>query len=183
MSQNHLLELAQELVKRALDAGATDAECTIAEGEEFSANVRMLVAGGPALAVLTVIAVANLWIQDGIGIGVAHLVGANPATGLLAGSVGLSGGHGTAIAWAATLKSKFDLPNALEIGTAAATLAASLVARWDDSSSAATDSNPRQPGRRASVSRMRRKASSSSTSTECCIRCSSSRSQSELGRS
>jgi len=41
VSQNHLLELAHEIVKRALDAGATDAECTVAEGEEFSANVRM----------------------------------------------------------------------------------------------------------------------------------------------
>ncbi len=41
MSQNHLLELAQDVVKRAQQAGATDAECTIAEGEEFSANVRM----------------------------------------------------------------------------------------------------------------------------------------------
>ena len=30
-----------EIVKRALEAGATDAECTIAEGDEFSANVRM----------------------------------------------------------------------------------------------------------------------------------------------
>src|SRR6185503_2842792 len=38
---NHLLELAQGVVKQALAAGATDAECTIAEGEEFSANVRM----------------------------------------------------------------------------------------------------------------------------------------------
>src|SRR3954469_21054809 len=36
-----MLELAQEIVKRALAIGATDAECTIAEGEEFSANVRM----------------------------------------------------------------------------------------------------------------------------------------------
>jgi PmbA protein len=36
-----LLELAQDVVKRAQAAGATDAECTIAEGEEFSANVRM----------------------------------------------------------------------------------------------------------------------------------------------
>jgi PmbA protein len=36
-----MLDLAQEIVKRALDGGATDAECTIAEGEEFSANVRM----------------------------------------------------------------------------------------------------------------------------------------------
>jgi PmbA protein len=33
--------LAQGVVKRALAAGATDAECTIAEGDEFSANVRM----------------------------------------------------------------------------------------------------------------------------------------------
>lgn len=41
MSQNHLLELAQDIVARALRAGATDAECTIAEGDEFSANVRM----------------------------------------------------------------------------------------------------------------------------------------------
>jgi len=41
VSQNHLLELATEVVKRSLAAGATDAECTIAEGEEFSANVRM----------------------------------------------------------------------------------------------------------------------------------------------
>lgn len=41
MSENHLLELAQDVVKRALDAGANDAECTIAEGDEFSANVRM----------------------------------------------------------------------------------------------------------------------------------------------
>jgi ESS family glutamate:Na+ symporter len=87
----------------------------------LSADVRMLVAGGAALGVLTVVAVVNLWIQDGIGIALAYLLGANPATGLLAGSVGLSGGHGTAIAWAPTLKSMFELPNALEMGTAAAT--------------------------------------------------------------
>ena len=41
MSANHLLELAQDIVKQAQTAGATDAECTIAEGDEFSANVRM----------------------------------------------------------------------------------------------------------------------------------------------
>jgi PmbA protein len=38
---NHLVELAQGVVRRALDAGATDAECTISEGDEFSANIRM----------------------------------------------------------------------------------------------------------------------------------------------
>ena len=41
LSQNHLLELAAETVKQALARGATDAECTISEGDEFSANVRM----------------------------------------------------------------------------------------------------------------------------------------------
>ena len=41
MSENHLAELAQETVKQALARGATDAECTIREGDEFSVNVRM----------------------------------------------------------------------------------------------------------------------------------------------
>jgi PmbA protein len=41
LSANHLGELAQDIVKRALAGGVTDAECTISEGEEFGANVRM----------------------------------------------------------------------------------------------------------------------------------------------
>ena len=38
---NHLMELARDVVRRCLDAGASDAECTISEGDEFSANIRM----------------------------------------------------------------------------------------------------------------------------------------------
>ena len=41
MSQNHLVELAAATVKQAIERGAADAECTIAEGSEFSVNVRM----------------------------------------------------------------------------------------------------------------------------------------------
>src|SRR5437867_5742181 len=40
MSDNDLPELAQDVVRQARAAGATDAECTISEGEEVSANVR-----------------------------------------------------------------------------------------------------------------------------------------------
>lgn len=40
MSDN-LTEMAVDIVRRAHAAGATDAECTVAEGDEFSANVRM----------------------------------------------------------------------------------------------------------------------------------------------
>ena len=41
MSENHLSELANDIVKRALEGGASEAECTISEGDEFSASVRM----------------------------------------------------------------------------------------------------------------------------------------------
>ena len=41
MNDIRLLELAQDIVRQAQAAGASDAECTIAEGDEFSANVRM----------------------------------------------------------------------------------------------------------------------------------------------
>ncbi len=40
MSEN-LEQIAADAVKRALSSGATDAECTISEGEEFSASIRM----------------------------------------------------------------------------------------------------------------------------------------------
>ena len=36
-----LPHIAQETIRQALTAGATDAECTMSEGSEFSANVRM----------------------------------------------------------------------------------------------------------------------------------------------
>jgi PmbA protein len=36
-----LLDIANDSIKQAIAAGATDAECTIAEGEEFSAQVRL----------------------------------------------------------------------------------------------------------------------------------------------
>jgi len=36
-----VIDVARDVIRRALEAGATDAECTIAEGEEFSAQVRL----------------------------------------------------------------------------------------------------------------------------------------------
>jgi PmbA protein len=41
VSARHLEELAGSVVRQALEAGASDAECTISEGSEFSASVRM----------------------------------------------------------------------------------------------------------------------------------------------
>ena len=41
LSWDALPEVARDVVRQALAAGASDAECTISEGDEFSANVRM----------------------------------------------------------------------------------------------------------------------------------------------
>src|SRR5271163_4594360 len=38
---NDLPEIARSAIQQALAAGATDAECTISEGDEFSASVRL----------------------------------------------------------------------------------------------------------------------------------------------
>ncbi|MEM7190946.1 MAG: sodium/glutamate symporter [Pseudomonadota bacterium] len=60
--------------------------------------------------------------QDVVGIGAALLFGQPTAVGVLAGSASLIGGHGTAIAWAPEIAETHGVPNALEIGVAAATL-------------------------------------------------------------
>ncbi|MFN7998874.1 MAG: TldD/PmbA family protein [Bryobacteraceae bacterium] len=41
MTASGYADLAADIVRQALEAGATDAECTISEGEEFSAGVRL----------------------------------------------------------------------------------------------------------------------------------------------
>ena len=87
----------------------------------LSANLRLLAMGGVMLAVLTGVAVTNLVVQNGVGVGVATLLGYPPAVGLITGSAALSGGHGTVLAWAPIIAEKFGVANASAIGAAAAT--------------------------------------------------------------
>ncbi|MCP4328236.1 MAG: sodium/glutamate symporter [Alphaproteobacteria bacterium] len=86
----------------------------------ISAKFRTLVAGGKALALLTVIAGVFLVVQDITGIGLAMLLGVDPGFGLMGGSVSLAGGHGTAIAWSDEAAAA-GLEGANEIGIAFAT--------------------------------------------------------------
>lgn len=71
--------------------------------------------------ILLVVAVAYLFIQNFTGIGVAYITGIGLYDGLVGGSVSLSGGHGTAIAWAPTFIKEYGVSNAMEIGIACAT--------------------------------------------------------------
>ena len=82
----------------------------------------MLRAGGITLVGLTLVAVVNLVLQNTIGVGLKALLGLPPATGLLAGSASLSGGHGTVLAWAPIIAERFNYPAAPALGAAVATI-------------------------------------------------------------
>jgi ESS family glutamate:Na+ symporter len=87
----------------------------------LSAKVEVLRQGGKALITLLFLATGYLLIQNLAGMGVAVVTGQAPLLGLLTGSVSLSGGHGTAIAWAPVFASDHGLTYAFEIGLACAT--------------------------------------------------------------
>ena len=87
----------------------------------LSSRFTTLIQGGKPLLVLLVIAVAYLFLQNFTGIAVAYFTGLQLETGVIGGSVSLSGGHGTAIAWAPRFVENYGIENALEIGVACAT--------------------------------------------------------------
>ena len=87
----------------------------------LSTRIDRLVAGGRALLVLLLLVVAFLVIQNATGALVAALLGFKPLAGLLGGSVSLSGGHGTTIAWAPVFREDFGFGRAMEVGVTFAT--------------------------------------------------------------
>lgn len=87
----------------------------------LSSKFSTLFKGGKALGVLLLIAILFLFSQNLIGMSVAYITGMQPETGILGGSVALSGGHGTAIAWAPIFSESYGVIDAMEIGIACAT--------------------------------------------------------------
>ena len=65
----------------------------------LGADARMLARGGVALLLFTACVVGMLVMQNVIGVGAALAMGIDPLIGLIAGSVTMSGGHGTGAAW------------------------------------------------------------------------------------
>ncbi|PRL32650.1 Sodium/glutamate symport carrier protein [Haemophilus influenzae] len=87
----------------------------------LSANFSRLIKGGRPLVVFLFIAALLILGQNVIGIASSMALGIHPAYGLLAGSVTLTGGHGTGAAWADTFAHQFNLQGATEIAIACAT--------------------------------------------------------------
>jgi ESS family glutamate:Na+ symporter len=87
----------------------------------LSSRFETLLKGGAQLAILLVLAAFYLMIQNGTGVVVATLTGFEKLVGVVGGSVSLSGGHGTAIAWTPIFRDQYGLESAGELGIACAT--------------------------------------------------------------
>lgn len=72
----------------------------------LNANLKSLRQGGKTVGVFLAVVVGLLLVQNTLGIALASLLGLDPLMGLLAGSITLSGGHGTGAAWGGTFTSK-----------------------------------------------------------------------------
>jgi ESS family glutamate:Na+ symporter len=86
------------------------------------ADLRLLVSGGKPLAILLALASAFILLQNLTGMGIAGAFGMDPKAGLMVGSISLTGGVGTALAWAPTFVDELGIGNALELGVAANTV-------------------------------------------------------------
>lgn len=87
----------------------------------LSSRFETLLKGGAQLIILLVLAAFYLGIQNGTGVLVATLAGFDQLVGVIGGSVSLSGGHGTAIAWTPIFRDDHGISLAGEIGIACAT--------------------------------------------------------------
>lgn len=87
----------------------------------LNAKFATLLSGGKPLVILILCASVFLVAQNLTGIAVAYALEAPLLTGLLGGSISLSGGHGTAIAWSPVFQGQLGIENAKVIGIAVAT--------------------------------------------------------------
>ncbi|MFL1564493.1 sodium/glutamate symporter [Pseudomonas sp. O64] len=87
----------------------------------LNADFASLKKGGRVLGVFLLVVTALLVVQNAMGIALAKALGLDPLMGLLAGSITLSGGHGTGAAWGAVFSEKYGVASASELAIASAT--------------------------------------------------------------
>ena len=86
----------------------------------LSADFSRLKAGGMPLVIFTIVVGVFIAVQNAVGVGLAVALVQNPLLCLVAGSITMTGGHGTAAGWGPDLE-KIGLANATDIGIACAT--------------------------------------------------------------
>jgi ESS family glutamate:Na+ symporter len=87
----------------------------------LNADLASLRRGGRPLAIFLSVVAGFLVLQNVTGVLLASLLGQPPHFGLLAGSVALSGGHGTSVAWGKVFSEQYGIASATEVALACAT--------------------------------------------------------------
>ena len=87
----------------------------------LSADARMLLKGGPKLAIFLVVSVGFIAVQNLVGITAALTMDLHPVVGLLGGSITLTGGHGTGAAYGGRFGDTMNIVGAMELTMACAT--------------------------------------------------------------
>ncbi len=91
-------------------------------GIGLNARLSDLTQGGKPLLILLLITVIYLGLQNAVAVGASSALGLPEGVAPLLGSISLIGGHGTTIAWAPIIETRFGLHGALELGIASATM-------------------------------------------------------------
>lgn len=87
----------------------------------LGASFKLLIKGGSKVLLFLLLTLVALLIQNAIGVSLALLTDTNPFFGLIAGSITLSGGHGTGATWAQTFMKHENLQGGMEVAMACAT--------------------------------------------------------------
>ncbi|MFD2252744.1 ESS family glutamate:Na+ symporter [Pseudochelatococcus lubricantis] len=91
-------------------------------GIGLKADVRSLLTGGRPLAILLALAIVFMLLQNFTGLAMASMFGLDPRAGLMVGSISLTGGIGTTLAWAPIFAERLGISNAMELGIAGNTI-------------------------------------------------------------
>jgi len=87
----------------------------------LSTKIKSIIKGGRVLLIFTIFSIVYIFIQNYIALLSAKLFNLNQATGMIAGSVPLQGGHGNVVSWVPVINEQFNVSNTMEIGMIMAT--------------------------------------------------------------
>lgn len=87
-------------------------------GIGLKSDLKTLREGGKPLAILLALATVFIVLQNLLGMGVAEAFGLDRRAGLMTGSIALTGGVGTTLAWGPLFVQRLGIDNAVELGMA-----------------------------------------------------------------
>jgi glutamate:Na+ symporter, ESS family len=87
----------------------------------LGASLALLRVGGPQVLLFFMLATILVVLQNVVGVSIAAALGVEPLLGLLAGSITMTGGHGTGAAFGQLLETDYGFTGAVTLAMAAAT--------------------------------------------------------------